>query len=106
MLIGDWSSDVGSSDLFPALGNFLAAYFHQDWRVGHDAPDAVVSSFLDGEDAEQVAAVRAELARLSAQDLGEEELGNRMRVLGCEYDPTLGGGSWRDWLATLVGRFA
>src|SRR3546814_13867917 len=83
---------------FPALENFLSAYFHQDWRVEHDAPDAVVSSFLDGEDAEQVAAVRAELARLSAQDLGEEALGNRMRVLGCEYDPTLGGGSWRDWL--------
>src|SRR3546814_7531669 len=72
---------------FPALENFLSAYFHQDWRVEHDAPDAVVSSFLDGEDAEQVAAVRAELARLSAQDLGEEALGNRMRVLGCEYDP-------------------
>src|SRR3546814_17108366 len=70
---------------FPALENFLSAYFHQDWRVEHDAPDAVVSSFLDGEDAEQVAAVRAELARLSAQDLGEEALGKsharaRLRV--------------------------
>src|SRR3546814_15486393 len=89
---------------FPALENFLSAYFHQDWRVEHDAPDAVVSSFLDGEDAEQVAAVRAELARLSAQDLGDEALGNRMRVLGCEYDPTLAGGSWRAWLATLGDR--
>src|SRR3546814_3851686 len=91
---------------FPALGNFLSAYFHQDWRGEHDAPDAVVSSFLDGEDAAQVAAVRAELARLSAQDLGEEALGTRIRVLGCGCDPTLGRGSWRDWLATLVGRFA
>jgi hypothetical protein len=91
---------------FPALENFLSAYFHQDWRVEHDAPDAVVSSFLDGEVAEQVAEVRAELARLSAQDLGEAALGNRMRVLGCEYDPTLDGGSWRDWLATLRRRFA
>lgn len=91
---------------FPALENFLSAYFHQDWCVEHDAPDAVVSAFLDGEDAEQVAAVRDELARLSAQELDEEALGNRMRVLGCEYDPTLDGGSWREWLATLRGRFA
>ena len=66
----------------------------------------MVSAFLDGEDAEQVAAVRTELARLSAQDLDEDALGNRMRALGCEYDPTLDGGSWRDWLATLRGRFA
>ena len=91
---------------FPALENFLSAYFHQDWRVEHDAPDAVVSAFLDGEDAEQVAAVRGELARLSAQELDEEALGNRLRALGSEYDPTLDGGSWRDWLARLRGRFA
>jgi len=91
---------------FPALENFLSAYFHQDWHVEHDAPDAVVSAFLDGEDADQVAAVRDELARLSAQDLDEAALGNRLRVLGSEYDPTLDGGSWRDWLATLRERFA
>src|SRR3546814_1184700 len=90
---------------FPALENFLSAYFHQDWRVEHDAPDAVVSSFLDGEDAEQVAAGRAELARLPAQDLGEEALGKRMRVLGCESDPTLAGGNRRDWLESRGGRF-
>src|SRR3546814_17190046 len=78
---------------FPALENFLSAYFHQDWRVEHDAPAAVVSSFLDGEDAEQVAAVRSELARLSAQDLGEEALGHRLRLPGGEAGPTTGGGS-------------
>src|SRR3546814_14100256 len=88
---------------FPALEDFLSAYFHQDWRVEHDAPDAVVSSFLDGEDAEQVAAVRAELARLSAQDLGDEELGNRMRVPGREYDQTPRGRRCRDRRAALVG---
>lgn len=91
---------------FPALENFLSAYFHQDWRVEHDAPDAVVSAFLDGEDAEQVAEVRAELARLSAQDLDETALAGRLRALGSEYDPTLDGQTWRDWLGTLRERFA
>src|SRR3546814_18996689 len=91
---------------FPALENFLSAYFHQDWRVEHDAPDAAVSSFLDGEDTEKVAAVRAELARLSAQDMGEAALGNLTHVLGCEYDPTLHGARGHEWRAHRVGQLA
>lgn len=91
---------------FPALENFLSAYFHQDWRVEHDAPDAVVSYFLDSEADEEIAAVRDNLARLSAQELDEGALGERMRSLGCEYDPTREGSSWHDWLATLRERFA
>ena len=91
---------------FPALENFLSAYFHQDWRVEHDAPDAVVSYFLDSEADEEIAAVRDDLARLSAQDLDEDALGNRLRTLGCEYYPTREGSSWRDWLASLRERFA
>lgn len=91
---------------FPALENFLSAYFHQDWRVEHDAPDAVVSYFLDSEADEEIAAVRDDLVRLSAQELDEGALGERMRSLGCEYDPTHEGSSWRDWLAMLRERFA
>lgn len=91
---------------FPALENFLSAYFHQDWRVEHDTPDVVVSSFLDSEADEDIAAVRDDMARLSAQELGEDALGRRMRALGCEYDPMLEGGSWRGWLASLRERFA
>lgn len=91
---------------FPALENFLSAYFHQDWRAEHDAPDAVVSYFLDSEDDEQVAEVRAELARLWAQELDEAALAGKLRALGSEYDPTLDGRSWHDWLATLRERFA
>jgi hypothetical protein len=91
---------------FPALENFLSAYFHQDWRVEHDAPDAVVSYFLDSEADEDIAAVRGDIARLSAQALDEDALGGRMRALGCEYDPTLEGSSWHGWLASLRERFA
>lgn len=91
---------------FPALENFFSAYFHQDWRVEHDAPDAVVSYFLDSEADEEIAAVRDDLARLSAQALEEDVLGVRLRALGCEYDPTREGSSWRDWLSTLRERFA
>lgn len=91
---------------YPALQNFLSAYFHQDWRVEHDAPDAVVSDFLDHEGVAEIAAVRADLARLQARDLDEPALGTQLRALGSEYDPSLDGSGWRDWLATLVERFA
>jgi hypothetical protein len=90
---------------FPALENFLSAYFHQDWRVEHDTPGAVASSFIDCEDDEQVGEVRAELARLASLDLDEAELGDRLRALGSEYDPTRDDGSWRGWLASLRERF-
>jgi contact-dependent growth inhibition (CDI) system CdiI-like immunity protein len=90
---------------FPALENFLSAYFHQDWRVEHDTPDALALSFIDGEDDTQVGEVRNELARLASMDLEEAALGDRLRGLGTEYDPTREGGSWRGWLAALRERF-
>lgn len=91
---------------FPALENFLSAYFHQDWRVEHDTPDAVASSFIDGEDDAQVGEVRAELTRLAGMELDEAALAERLRALGSEYDPTRDGGSWQGWLAALRERFA
>ncbi|GAA3915046.1 contact-dependent growth inhibition system immunity protein [Luteimonas lutimaris] len=91
---------------FPALENFLSAYFHQDWRSEHDTADAVAAYFVDSEDDEQVAEVRADLARLSAQGLDEVALANRLRALGSEYDPSLDGQTWQGWLETLRERFA
>lgn len=91
---------------YPALENFLAAYFHQDWRVEHDTPDAVAVSFLDSEADAEIAGVRADLAQLDARQLDETALGDQMRALGCEYDPTLDGSRWDDWLTQLRAHFA
>jgi hypothetical protein len=90
---------------YPALEYLLSAYFHQDWRAEHDTPEAVVAAFLDDEDEEQAAGVRADLARLAAHGLDEDALGRELRALGCEYDPVAGGGSWQDWLASLRAAF-
>ncbi len=90
---------------YPALENFLAAYFHQDWRLEHETPGAVVAYYLDNEDEEQVAEVRDDLARLSARDLDETALAQQLRELGGEYDPTLDGATWRGWLAGLRADF-
>ena len=89
---------------FPALENFLAAYFHQDWALEHATPDAVVDYYRDSESTEQVAATRDDLARLLAREPDEEALGAAARRLGSEYDPTRDGGSWRGWLDAVLAR--
>ena len=83
---------------YPALENFLAAYFHQDWALEQSTPEAVVDYFRDSESPEQVAATRDNLARLLAGDFDDEALGALARRLGCEYDPTRDGRPWRSWL--------
>lgn len=90
---------------YPALEYLLSAYFHQDWQAEHDAPSAVVAAFLEGEDEEQAAGVRADLAKLDARALDEDALGRELRALGCEYDPVADGGSWQGWLAALRAAF-
>lgn len=84
---------------YPALENFLAAYFHQDWAMEHATPAAVVGYYRDSESAEQVAATRDDLERLLARDLDDAALGAAARRLGSEYDPTREGVSWREWLS-------
>jgi hypothetical protein len=89
---------------FPALRNFLSAYFHQDWAVEHDTPGAVVDYFVEGESALQVAQLRDEIARLLEEGLDEDELAGQVRDLGSEYDPTLDGGNYREWLRDIEER--
>ena len=88
----------------PALENFLAAYFHQDWQAEHATPEAVVEYYRSSESPEQVAATHREIGHLIALGLDEAALGARLRGLGCEFDPTRAGLGWRDWLATMQAR--
>ncbi|TWI06142.1 hypothetical protein IP90_00406 [Luteimonas cucumeris] len=91
---------------FPALQNFLSAYFHQDWAVEHDSPQAVVDYYLEGESERQVAQLRDEIARLLAQDLDEDTLASLVQELGSEYDASQDGGTYRDWLRDIEERLA
>ena len=89
---------------FPALRNFLSAYFHQDWAVEHYAPGAVVDYFVESESVLQVAQLRDEIARLLAQGMDEDELAGQVRELGSEYDPSLDGGNYQEWLRDIEER--
>lgn len=91
---------------YPALENFLAAYFHQDWAMEHDTPEAVVAHYRDAEPAAQVDATRAELAQLLGEDLDEAQLAARARALGCEFDPGRDGRTWRAWLGAVQAGLA
>ena len=90
---------------YPALGNFLSAYFHQDWQAEHGSAEAVVSYYLDSEADAEIVAVRDELAAVAGQGLDDAALATRLRGLGCEYDPTDDGTGWGEWLAILQRRF-
>lgn len=89
----------------PALQNFLSAYFHQDWAMEHDSADAVVTYYLGSEADAEIVAVRDDLAAVSAEELEEDALASRFARLGCEYDPTRDGATWRGWLASLQAAF-
>ena len=88
----------------PALDNFLAAYFHQDWQAEQPTPEAMVDYYRSSESPAQVEATRREIERLLALEPDDAALGARLRGIGCEYDPTRGGGSWRDWLQAVHAR--
>ncbi len=84
------------------LENFFSAYFHQDWSIDHDTAEAVVAYYRESESEQTVAGAREQLSALLAQDLDEDELAEKVQSLGCEYDPTGDGGSYRDWLTGLA----
>lgn len=91
---------------YPTLENFFAAYFHQDWAAEHDTADAVVAGYLGAESPDQIAHAQAEAEALLAEDLDDAGLGERIRGLGCEYDPTRDGATWRGWLQRVAQRLA
>ncbi len=89
---------------YPTLQNFFSAYFHQDWMMEHDSAEAVVDAWREGESDEYIARARDELDRLLARDYDEAALGEEVRRLGSEYDPTREGTAWRDWLTGIQRR--
>src|SRR5690606_10259438 len=89
---------------YPALQNFLSAYFHQDWAMEHDTPGAVAEYYRDSEKPERVAGTREALAQLLAAGSDEDALGARVRALVAEYDPTANGGTWRGWAEDVAAR--
>jgi hypothetical protein len=96
---------------FDALGEFLASYFHQDWRhvKSHDGwtpenpdPDAVVESFIEGEPPSSVRKAADEIEELLSLGFNESELKQIIHDdLGSYYLPAADEMSYGDWLRHL-----
>jgi hypothetical protein len=76
-----------SSKKFHALGQFLAAYFNQDWRhiktpdgwtPENPDPDAVVRSFIEREPSSSVRKAPEEIAELLSLGFSESEPGTML----------------------------
>jgi hypothetical protein len=72
---------------FPQLGQFLAAYFHQDWEPAREGWMPVVNEFITESPHSVVVATADEVRDLLAAGLTDGELGELLSELGASVRP-------------------
>jgi hypothetical protein len=87
--------------LYPNLDDFFGTYFHQDWREDAATAIGIVERYLAEWPPEEVLAAAQELRRLLAETPTEADLIDKMRRLGCFYNPQSDGLSYGDWLRQI-----
>ena len=117
MFAGDVVGDVhvlcqGNPDqpviAMPAQLQHLAqAYFHQDYDIDFGEPDLAVAAFAEGEGRGAVRELISEIDRLLGECVADSELSDLwVRAFGASYDPTVGGGTQREWFVHVRGVLA
>jgi hypothetical protein len=94
-----------NSDKYPALGQFLGAYLHQDFLDEYGDPDGAITAFLAEAPQDSVTAACNELEKvipLSGQMDNPEQF--LCHVLGCYYAPEADGLTVADWLKRVHNR--
>jgi hypothetical protein len=87
---------------YPALAQFLGAYFHQDFLLDYGNPDAAITAFLAGEPKESVRAACNELDQVIRLVEGMDNPDKFLwQTLGCYYSPKADGLAVADWLRQL-----
>ncbi len=89
----------------PNLTQFLGGWFHQDWvDEGHATSADVVRAYAKEEAPKTVRATTDEIEKLLALRLPPTQMRRLLGDdLGCAYDPTLEGKSFRAWLREVHG---
>jgi hypothetical protein len=89
----------------PRLTQFFGGWFHQDWtEEGSESPADVVRAFARDETPKIVREAIKEIAVLLASRLTPTQMRRLIGDdLGCAYDPTLEGKSFRTWLREVHG---
>jgi hypothetical protein len=76
----------------------LFGYFHQDWLLDYETPEAALRDFLEGSP-DEMRDVDAELDRLILQIQASEV--DLLLQLGCYYDPHADGRDVLEWLRSV-----
>jgi hypothetical protein len=91
---------------YPALSQFLGAYFHQDWRDEYPDSSAAVAAYRHHEPSEDVRAACIELDRVIGDLRQSSDPLRELYDLGCYFNPRAEGRSVCEWLASVRAELA
>jgi hypothetical protein len=87
---------------FETASQFLACYFHQDFSIEFEEPEAAVAQFIKDNDEARRAAVVRELRQVITE-CGKQGLDDFIFELGCYYNPERHRGIlMRAWLEQVI----
>lgn len=90
-----------------ALAQLLGAYLHQDWPDEFDSDVSALRAIVDSEPRETILAAMREIDDLLSASLPESEVrGLIAGPVGCYFDPTSEGMTYKQWLMRVQGVFA
>jgi hypothetical protein len=85
------------------LGDFLSAYFHQDWDLDSETPAEVTALYIRDSTHDQINLLRSAILRLIDSDFDNAELERSLlRDFDCFYLPSGTGETVREWLRSIV----
>ncbi|MFJ2713987.1 contact-dependent growth inhibition system immunity protein [Pseudomonas sp. NPDC087346] len=88
---------------FPELFQFLAGYFHQDWKCDHENEDEVIQLFIENSSPETLSLVKSELNSVLISFPDEEELKSFLfEEIGCSYYYPYAWPSGKAWLEHIL----
>lgn len=85
-----------------ALQQLFGSYFHQDWTLESKTPEQAVSRFLDSCEPATASQAAGDLAELLHGVRREAVLRAALERLGCYFEPSSAGHSWRTWLESVL----
>jgi CdiI immunity protein len=79
---------------YEELRHFLGAYFHQDWKVGHDSREEVVDDYIRHSSQDAVTTLAREFDQLLKLGLSEGEMQEALDILDSDYIPLGDATAW------------
>ncbi|TDN46629.1 uncharacterized membrane protein YhaH (DUF805 family) [Curtobacterium flaccumfaciens] len=94
------SLDVGAGAQFPALDDFVGAYFNRTWTDGDLSPIEAMAHFSAHARLTEVEALAIDIR--AVLELDDEAIAARLVALDCNYDPADDNSTDRSWLEWVL----